>query len=606
MEHLEEDDQRPERTMRRSTRLRRLAALIFIVLVVGIWKLWYGTAPNVPDRPVRLERGDDGAFRPAEGGETPDGARFEFHAGELKANNNFNSTVVSSTSGNARFASRRVAIFNDSDHLLLELVGVRLVEHFEKLPHVQSIEYFPRGHRPEPGGVAPDVVVTLRLDRIVESGFAPVRELDANIFVTAGTRYRKCRSGYRDNLTPPIVDFGFKGELHHVSTVTGISSSAAKYKQTSENIAGEISKTLAGKFTEFRKKHGPLPELPESFYPPYTPPQGIPILDAYELEPVLSHRGFMFPSESFWRLTTTRDLAEILPEMEQLLKDAGWRTRDLQVEENRIPHLRAVRSPEALTVFVEENEVSRKVASEPDENGGGEPVEYTLLVHHLIRMGTEDVSRGISELFDTGAPLETLLTFEDLFRSEHWRRLVTRIEDGSVTTAKAWSVLAHRYHHRKDEDAARRALLSAWVLSRTDPDSSDLQGKLRQLAKKLDIHRLDDLPISQELLDGLGFTELGTGEPVPAIEVGVDEPVRFYGVDDKGELILLSLWVGRDDHGPQSITYPLHYAQAGRRMSSHGYGGTSFSTRIGNGETSITATRIDGADRFRVEVEPDR
>jgi hypothetical protein len=129
------------------------------------------------------------------------------------------------------------------------------------LGYVDQIDYYPVGYRPEPGGLAPDVVIGLDLESIQESGLPTSGKLDASILVTAGQRLAKCRSGYCDGLSQPLVDFEFNGRLHHVSTTTGVSSSAARYKLAAEDIAKQIANALLKLFDDYREKDGPLPDL---------------------------------------------------------------------------------------------------------------------------------------------------------------------------------------------------------------------------------------------------------------------------------------------------------------------------------------------------------
>ena len=138
-------------------------------------------------------------------------------------------------------------------------------------------------------------------------------------------------------------------------------------------------------------------------------------------------------------------------------------------------------------------------------------------------------------MLDAGAPLKTVLIFEQQFGEDEWRQLVTILEVSPPKSPEAWSVLARQYHRRKDDAAAREALRRAWVLLRTAPNPGDLKIKLKQLAKDLGIEEVHDEAVSPELLDELGFIAVGVETPIPAIEIGVDEPVHFYWFDDDRE-----------------------------------------------------------------------
>ena len=134
------------------------------------------------------------------------------------------------------------------------------------------MDYYPVGFKPEQGGRAADITVTIDLDKLSESGWPASHAVEATFTVTAGNGLPGCRNSYMDDLTPPVVQFDWNGRLQHTSTTTGVASSAAKYKLVAENVARQIAAALTKEFNERRKKDGVMPELPQAFYPPYHKP----------------------------------------------------------------------------------------------------------------------------------------------------------------------------------------------------------------------------------------------------------------------------------------------------------------------------------------------
>ena len=300
--------------------------------------------------------------------------------------------------------------------------------------------------------------------------------------------------------------------------------------------------------------------------------------------------------------------------MELLLKDAGWRTSELHTSTDKIPRLRMVKGSQVLGVFPEEKESFHGSApalsvegeeseKKSEKKSEAEPEQRVFIVHHLFRQSREDVRRGISAMLDAGAPLETVLIFEQQFGEDEWRQLVTILEASPPKSPEAWSVLARQYHRRKDDVAAREALRRAWVLLRTAPNHGGLKMKLKQLAKELGIEGVDDEVVSPELLDELGFIALGAEKPIRAIEIGVGEPVHFYGFDEDRELATVSVRVVLEDNGTHPASYSLLHVQARKGMRSWGKGGMSCSARVGKSQTArFEAKRLDGGERFRLEV----
>ena len=72
-----------------------------------------------------------------------------------------------------------MAIFNDSEHLLMQRAGPQLLEHLKDLQGFQQVDYYPLGESPGPGELRPDVTVSLTLGSAETSGLPGSRTLDA-------------------------------------------------------------------------------------------------------------------------------------------------------------------------------------------------------------------------------------------------------------------------------------------------------------------------------------------------------------------------------------------------------------------------------------------
>ncbi|MCH5374264.1 MAG: hypothetical protein JJ992_09820, partial [Planctomycetes bacterium] len=237
--------------------------MLLLLLLAGGFTLWAGWNPPVPDGPVRLVRNSTGQFE-QQPGET--GPHWEAHAGKIQAQNSITTISSESRSGRARFACRRMLIVNRSEHLLMQRVGARLLDHLKTIRGFEQVDYLPDGRQTETGQVSPDVTVTLELEEIQESGLVAAHQLEARIRMQAGNSLRRSSTHYMDGLDPPLVNLDIACTLEHRSTTTEIGTPSSRYKLAAEDIAKQLGEALAKKLNELYEKDGALPPLPDVFY----------------------------------------------------------------------------------------------------------------------------------------------------------------------------------------------------------------------------------------------------------------------------------------------------------------------------------------------------
>ena len=351
-EHADSDSAvQPRRPVRRRM-WACLRWLMVILFVAGCVVVWLGWRPKLPSQPVHLARGEDGQLLPAPDEDADSsGLHLELQAAKINASNRLTSTSSEARTGRARFACRRMAIFNASEHLLAERVGPCMLEHLKDLRGFDEVHYYPFGELPEQGELAPDVTVTLTLAEVTTSGVPGARTLDAQIGLAAGSSLMRYPSHYSDGLNPPQVRFDFAAKLEHHSTTTGVGTPSARYKLAAEDIGKQLGEGLAKKLNDLYEKDGPLPALPDAFYPPYTPPPDLPLPPGEPAELLASYRGLMKSNESLWRFRTDRELADVLTDLEARLKEAGWKTQSLQTAADSLPLLRMSLGEDVLMVY---------------------------------------------------------------------------------------------------------------------------------------------------------------------------------------------------------------------------------------------------------------
>ncbi len=586
----------------------RIGCVVVLTPILILAVLWFGGSPNVPRKPVRLVRGQDGQLQPEGPSDEGAGIWLEVQAGKLAANNTLSSASVETLYNEARFACRRVAILNRSDHPLLARAGAELLERMKPLGYIERLDYYPHGFQPEPGELAPDVFVTIELDKIAESGLLASRKVDTTILVSAGTSMYRSRCSYSDHLSPPMLESDWQATLHHRSTTTGIASSAAKHKQAAENIAEQIAKALTERFDKCREKYGSLPELPEVFYPPYRELPPMPLLQQYEVEQVCSHHGLMFHNETFWRLTTAKDRAEVLTDIQQIMETAGWTTSGISTEENSLPHLRMKRDGAVLEVFPRERRHGGVVVRRSTESS--DPEAEVFYVRYLdprpVAASSEECERGGDEVVDG----EALMLFMSYLQGDQRDRVLEKLKTSTAGTTRQWLAIAKLHQRLKQDDEARNALLRANALLRTAYDQGDLSNQIRNLAKTLGIEEQIKQPIDAVLLQELGFAELKPGVQIADVEFGLNEPAHFFCHTSDGKLKTLSVQVVKNVTKEGKTAYQLAHVVAHGGSRSWGKGGscdeqspashhTTFDT-----ESSITVEviKLPGKERFRLSV----
>jgi len=599
----------PASEFRRPRWWLRIGCAVVLAPILIFAFLWFGGSPNVPLKPVRLLRGQDGQLQPE--GPTDEGVCIwlEVQAGKLAANNTLTSTSSETHRDGARFACRHLTILNRSDHPLVARAGAELLKRMKKLGYVERIDYYPDGFQPEPGQAAADVLVTIELDKIEESGLLVRRKVDATISVSAGSSMYHSRCSYSDHLSPPLLESDWQATLHHRSTTTGIASSASKHKQAAEDIAEQIAKALTKQFDKCRDKYGCLPELPDAFYPPYREPPSLPLLEKYEVEQVCSHHRLMSHNETFWQLTTAKDRAEVLTDIQQTMEAAGWTTSSISTKENSLPHLRMSRGATVLEVFPRERRHAGVVIQGSAESS--DPGAEVLYVRYLDRMTRDQVSKAIDRALDEGIDSGALMLFMPYLQGDQQERVLEKLKASKAGAPREWLAMAGLYRRLKRDDEAREALLRARAMLRTVHEQGNLPNRIQSLAKELGDEELVKKPIHPALLRELGFVELKSGENIPDVKLGVDQPANFLGHKSDGQLKTFSLRVVEDVSKEGKAVYQLAHVESVDGSRSWGKVGnlgeqspvSHHGSLEGVGEMTFQIVKLPGQERFRLSIE---
>jgi len=519
---------------------------------------------------------------PADGSLKTDGggkAGVEAHLTVFEARDGINSSSVTFSGNRAGFPCRRIALLNQSRHPLMERVGVEVQKRLAQLPFVEEVAYYPAGTRPPEGQSAPDVVIQLDAPQLKMWGLPFYRRLTAEIQVLAGPSPYQSNSHYSDHMTPPVLGFEWNGSLSHQSTMTGYETAGAKYKLAADDLAGEIAKALSKQFGDWMEKYGPTPSLPESFYGAYHSAPKLAFLPGDSVECVQSNCGLMKHNHTVWRFVDDRDTSVALRAIKSQLERDGWKDRTSEISANGPSLVRMEKGTERIQVFRQQRHETGR--AEIRTTSGQPPAQMPVVVQYEDLYSDQETEKALSDLLESGAPTDTLIAFENLYRSGRLRdRFSEAIENRKATSAEGNLVLAELYESRGEKEKARQALLRAAVLLKLQEDQGDIKRRIEDLAKKLGDEKMTQSPVSEETFRGLGFTEVTTAPATIESEVALDEPVLVCGRSEGEKDSLLSVRVRqatarvqaapRDGKSPRYALHHLVAQNGGRSWTSIG------------------------------------
>jgi hypothetical protein len=586
--------------LKRIPRRIRIATLVVAIGGLVVWNIF---PPDVPNKPIVLAREADGTLR-EQGGEDAGALAFNAHLGELKSQNSTSSVSSSGHSNPAFFAARHLIIINQSDDVLMERVGVELLDQLKQLLAVDRLEYYPFGHMPELGGLAPDFYVTLKLKSKEVSGLINDK-LDATVKSTLGSTPANSSFSSFDDLTPPIVRLHASVEVRHQSTYFGVESSSAVYVLQGRDIAKQIASQLKTKFDEARADHGALPEIPiELANPEYSPIPEFKFLDQLGAKVVTSAHRLMTPNETFWRLTTDKTTDELFGAIKSEFVDSGWR---LDHEETSFPRsaiLRFVDRPRVLMIFPADRDELPRTADEP------QPEHVDYFVHYRDRVSSDVLESAIEQVLEQPKPdVNFLVAFHGRGSSSQRGRIISLLEEESPGTIAIWSKLADHYSSRKDIEGCRRALRMLTCLKHLSSNGSSIENKIRNIAKKQKIDESEfESPTRDDWLT-LGLVEMTEdGLPEP-IEFGLGTCVGFFDIGEDGKVWVYSIVI--NDTGTSQLEAVRMKCSGGSRSWSSGeiFNSSrttdhhSFGRGQGQGRVELTTEKLSD-DRFLTTLRP--
>lgn len=577
----------------------KFGLLIVFVVFLAVWNL---LPPDVVREPVVLGRGVDGTLQ--ELPPKPPGNRLHFNAqaGALQAQNTTFTGGTESYSDPAFLADHSLMILNLSDHVLMERIGTELLGRLRMDSRFDRLAYYPLGHSPEAGTEAPDLVLSINLESIEESGIAG-RTLKARVKMTLGSSLVASHYSVNDHLSPPIVSLNVINTVEHQSSMTGIESSSAKYTLQGQDIAKQIANAVSDKLKTLREKFRLMPKLPAALRPEFVAAPEFEFLKRLQATRRTSFHGFMFHNETFWQFSSSENAEPLLTSLRDELQASGWRIDHLETKPGQGIHLRAEKESAILEVFPIENRFHQPV--EIKEPRG--PVHYQ--VRYLHRMNAAELHAVVAELLSAPKPdVEMLLLLNRFGSADQRQQTIKLIAEHPPRSVDAWLLLAGAAAGKNDVDACRRSLVRATLLLRTVTNPGDYEQRIKNLAKQQKIEEFALQAFDRDTFRELGIQELVAGAAPSTIEVTENSGASFFVTDAaKGDTVL-TVRIQSDGNirpnSPAIVTY-LSASENSRSWSTqgafHGVSKESHEFTVGQVRIPITIERLDNGV-FRVSA----
>lgn len=545
---------------------RRVFCVVALVLITGFLLAWFAIPPNTNTEPVSFQKDQAGEWHEVGGDGAGSGVNLALHAGKLKSTNNVSMGTVTSHSSPANFLSRSLMILNRSDHNLMQRIGDTLLESLRDRGAFDRIEYFPHGHDPPTGELAPDLYLVLGLGAIEESGLLG-RDLKATVRFTLGTAVVRSTHTVSDSFTPPRVRVFSNSSVDHRSTMTGVESSAAEYRLQGADIAKRMSKSIIETLDGLREESFLDCEFPAELNGDWIATPEFSFLKATDAKVMTSLRGLCLHNETTWKMAGVEDVSGLLVRGHADLTEDGWKGKAAKPNDNGRFHLRMKKGAEVLEIFsAHENggfgnpDATNSAKGSPEIHMG-----ETIFARYRNYMSETERHAVIGKLLDAPTPnLVQLISLNQMGSREQQQSLMQMIEDDPPLMPEAWLMVARRHASQKQtaelEQALRKAYAASWLLDNAEGTAR----QVKSLCKKHKLKEQDVCKVDSEQIASLGLPTVSrespfesiirSGEATAALIGDENEwcvvSVRLGGVSQSGERSFFNTTIS--EHGPSS------------------------------------------------------
>ena len=537
-----------------------LGSAVAIVLIGVVLVFFELPSSSSKSEPVVILN-ESGKNKPTE--QEDSSGRFHAHIGTINARNNIQTLSSTSAGSGARVSTRNILIICQSPHDLLDRTMHEFQKSLAQLPYVGEVAYYPFGTWPKPGGLLPDVFITINMPQVNEKSFLRSRYFKAIIKWTAGSSIFAGTSHSDQTYTLPVVRFDIESQLDHESKMFGIEGSQAKYKLAADGICSEMIKSISKQFENLLDKYGQMPESPEMLYGDYHEPPEFSFLKADKVRLLISGKGLLKNNHTVWRFVSERETDKALTACRDEMKILGWGQEDLGKD-----YLQMQKGNEHIYIFRQDRRDSKAGTifwSEPEKIAS----EASLIADYESDFTDDQMQKAMDALLNSDAEMKTLLIFEKYFRTpkqlEHLRSI---IEESPVNTLDGCLMLARYWADCGETDRGRESLLRARAMQRTEKDYNVRADEIKSLARKLGDESLAEVPVTEEIFRQMGFINPEQlNEPVE-IEKPINEPVLFYRRLGDGELQTFALRIIRSQESSYLVPYHLLTVESRKGSSS--------------------------------------
>jgi len=378
------------------TGLGSAAAIAFIGVVLVFFELPLSSTKSEP----AIIQYETGKNKPTE--QEDSSGRFQAHIGTINAKNKIQTLGSTSAESGARVSMRNIMIICQSPHDLLDRTMREFQKSLAQLPYVDEVAYYPFGTWPKPGGLLPDVFITINMPKVNEKSFIRNRHFKAIIKWTAGSSIFAGKSRSDRTYTIPIVGFNIESQLEHESEMFGIESSQAKYKLAAEGICSEMIKSTSKQFGNLLDKYGQMPESHELLHGAYHEPPKLSFLQTDKVKQLISGSGLFKNNRTVWRFTDERQIDKALMAYRDELKTLGWGQEDLGKE-----YLRMQKENEHIYIFRQRRRDSKAGTifwSEPEKMAS----EASLIADYESEFTDDQMQKAMDALSDSDVEMKTL------------------------------------------------------------------------------------------------------------------------------------------------------------------------------------------------------
>ncbi len=532
-------------------------AIVLIGVVLVLFELPLSSSKS---EPVFISN-ESGKNKPTE--QEDSSGRFQVHIGTINANNKIQTLSSTSAGSGARVSMRNILIICKSPHDLLDRAMREFQKSLAQLPYVGEVAYYPFGTWPKPGGLLPDVFITINMPRVNEESFLHSRSFKAIIKWTAGSSIFAGTSHSDRPNTLPVVGFDIESQLEHESKMFGIESSRAKYKLAANSICSEMIKSMSKQFGNLLDKYGQMPESPEILHGVYHEPPELSFLKSDEVQQLISGKGLLKNNHTVWQFTDERQIDKALMAYRDELKTLGWGQEDLGKE-----YLRMQKANENIYIFRQRRRDSKAGTifwSEPEKIAS----EASLIADYESDFTDDQMQKAMDALLDSDVEMKTLLIFERYFRTpKQLERLRSIIEESPVNTLDGCLMLARYWADRGQTDKGRESLLRARAMQRTEKGHNVRADEIKSLASELGDESLAEVPVDEEIFRQMGFINPEQLNDPIEIEKPINEPVLFYRRLGDGELQTVALRIIRSQESSYLVPYHLLTVESRKGSSS--------------------------------------